>query len=152
MLFFPTDLSTSSGYGSRPTTPVMSPLSTYHSQPFPPSATVTGATAITTSGGKQALVVRGRLTKDMHKSRTFNQLWTVDEQQRLEDLLVSHPPEDVEMRRWEKVANALGNRTATQVGLTRQPHSYSGGSYLATAQLLRWVLLSNRTAAQVGLT
>lgn len=32
----------------------------------------------------------------------------MEEQRRLEELLIEYPPEDVEMRRWTKIANALG--------------------------------------------
>lgn len=60
------------------------------------------------------MLVRGRLF-NVGKSQTFNQLWTVEEQKRLEDLLLQYPPEDVEARRWEKIAKALGNRTPQQV-------------------------------------
>lgn len=42
-------------------------------------------------------------------------LWTNEEQRRLEKLLVEYPPEEVEMRRFAKIAKALGNRTAQQV-------------------------------------
>ncbi|ESO98939.1 hypothetical protein LOTGIDRAFT_187172 [Lottia gigantea] len=59
-------------------------------------------------------VVRGRL-KDPNKSATFNLLWTSEEQKRLEDLLIKYPPEDVEAKRYHKIATALGNRTAQQV-------------------------------------
>ena len=34
---------------------------------------------------------------------------------RLEDLLTTYPPEDVEAKRWQKIATALGNRTPQQV-------------------------------------
>ncbi|PVD22407.1 hypothetical protein C0Q70_18219 [Pomacea canaliculata] len=59
-------------------------------------------------------VVRGRI-KDETKSTTFNQLWTAEEQKRLEELLIRYPPEEIEARRWEKIAQALGNRTKEQV-------------------------------------
>ncbi|KAH8238960.1 hypothetical protein KR038_010557 [Drosophila bunnanda] len=49
------------------------------------------------------------------RSENFNRLWTNEEQQRLEHLLIQYPPEDVEMRRFGKIAKALGNRTAQQV-------------------------------------
>lgn len=62
----------------------------------------------------QPNVVRGRV-KDESKSSTFNQLWTIEEQKRLEDLLTTYPPEDVEAKRWQKIAAALGNRTPQQV-------------------------------------
>jgi len=45
----------------------------------------------------------------------FNQPWTAEEQEKLEKLLLVYPPEDVETRRWEKIAKALGNRTSKQV-------------------------------------
>ena len=34
---------------------------------------------------------------------------------RLEELLLVYPPEEVEAKRFQKVANALGNRTPLQV-------------------------------------
>ncbi|KAH8393781.1 hypothetical protein KR200_011732 [Drosophila serrata] len=49
------------------------------------------------------------------RSENFNRLWTNEEQQRLEHLLIQYPPEDVEMRRFGKIAKALGNRTPQQV-------------------------------------
>ncbi|XP_015604351.1 ZZ-type zinc finger-containing protein 3 isoform X4 [Cephus cinctus] len=60
------------------------------------------------------VLVRGRAF-DQSKPETFNQLWTTEEQRRLEELLIQYPPEEVEMRRWTKIANALGNRTPKQV-------------------------------------
>ncbi|XP_012256270.2 ZZ-type zinc finger-containing protein 3 [Athalia rosae] len=60
------------------------------------------------------ILVRGRAF-DQSKPETFNQLWTTEEQRRLEELLIEYPPEEVEMRRWTKIANALGNRTPKQV-------------------------------------
>ncbi|KAH9489697.1 ZZ-type zinc finger-containing protein 3 [Bulinus truncatus] len=62
----------------------------------------------------EVIVVRGR-AKDSSKPATFNQLWTEEEQQRLESLLIQFPPEEVESRRWAKIAEALGNRTPVQV-------------------------------------
>ncbi|KAK7504394.1 hypothetical protein BaRGS_00004260 [Batillaria attramentaria] len=59
-------------------------------------------------------IVRGRM-RDPNKSSTFNQLWTAEEQKRLEELLVRYPPEEIESRRWQKIATALGNRTPQQV-------------------------------------
>ncbi|XP_014253055.1 ZZ-type zinc finger-containing protein 3 [Cimex lectularius] len=58
--------------------------------------------------------VRGRVYNEK-KPETFNQLWTVEEQLRLEQLLIEFPPERVENRRWKKIAQALGNRTTKQV-------------------------------------
>lgn len=60
------------------------------------------------------VLIRGRVFSES-KPATFNQLWTVEEQKQLEELLLKFPPEEVESRRWEKIANALGNRTPTQV-------------------------------------
>ncbi|KAF3819707.1 hypothetical protein GH733_015216 [Mirounga leonina] len=58
-------------------------------------------------------MIRGRLCDDT-KPETFNQLWTVEEQKKLEQLLLKYPPEEVESRRWQKIADELGNRTAKQ--------------------------------------
>lgn len=58
--------------------------------------------------------VRGRIF-DQSKPETFNQLWTCEEQRRLEQLLIEYPVEPIEMRRFAKIAHALGNRTAQQV-------------------------------------
>ena len=57
---------------------------------------------------------RGRIMDDT-KPETFNQLWTVEEQKRLEELLIKYPEERIEMHRFSKIAKALGNRTAKQV-------------------------------------
>ncbi|XP_007885452.1 ZZ-type zinc finger-containing protein 3 isoform X2 [Callorhinchus milii] len=59
-------------------------------------------------------VIRGRICDDS-KSETYNQLWSIEEQKRLEELLLKYPPEEVETRRWQKVADELGSRTAKQV-------------------------------------
>lgn len=58
--------------------------------------------------------IRGRLCGDS-KPGTFNQLWTVEEQKKLEQLLLKFPPEEIESKRWQKIADELGNRTAKQV-------------------------------------
>uniref|UniRef100_A0A1A9VZ03 Myb-like domain-containing protein n=1 Tax=Glossina austeni TaxID=7395 RepID=A0A1A9VZ03_GLOAU len=42
-------------------------------------------------------------------------LWTVEEQKRLEELLIKYPEERIEMHRFNKIAKELGNRTALQV-------------------------------------
>jgi hypothetical protein len=60
------------------------------------------------------LLVRGR-EFNQRKPETFNQLWTPEEQKRLEELLVVYPPEHTEMERFRKIAKALGNRTPLQV-------------------------------------
>ncbi|EDV27438.1 ZZ-type zinc finger-containing protein 3 [Trichoplax sp. H2] len=59
-------------------------------------------------------IVRGRIY-DETKPSSFNQLWSPEEQLRLEKLLEVFPSEEIESRRWEKIANALGNRTPKQV-------------------------------------
>ncbi|XP_076347629.1 ada2a-containing complex component 1 isoform X2 [Tachypleus tridentatus] len=71
-------------------------------------------TVKTSEGNSQSVLVRGR-PFNQSKPSTFNQLWTPDEQKRLEDLLIQFPPEEVEARRWKKIAAALGNRTPIQV-------------------------------------
>ena len=64
----------------------------------------------------ERLRVRGRApVNEGNKGKSFNKLWTAEEQKKLEELLLQYPPEDVEMRRWEKIAAALGNRTPHQV-------------------------------------
>ena len=60
------------------------------------------------------LLVRGR-EFNQKKPETFNQLWTPEEQKRLQELLVIHPHEAVEMERFRKIAKDLGNRTPLQV-------------------------------------
>ncbi|GLV46641.1 Ada2a-containing complex component 1 [Carabus blaptoides fortunei] len=53
--------------------------------------------------------------KHNNSSTTFNKPWSSDEQKKLEELLIKFPPEAIEMRRYKKVAEALGNRTVKQV-------------------------------------
>ncbi|GIY29900.1 ZZ-type zinc finger-containing protein 3, partial [Caerostris extrusa] len=48
------------------------------------------------------------------KTNKPNQYWTVEEQKKLEELLVKFPPEEIESRRWVKIANCLENRTPVQ--------------------------------------
>jgi len=60
-------------------------------------------------------VSRSKLKNDDSRHATFNKKWTIEEQEKLEKLLVMFPPEEVEARRWEKIAKALGNRTPLQV-------------------------------------
>ncbi|KAG7494535.1 ZZ-type zinc finger-containing protein 3 [Solea senegalensis] len=64
--------------------------------------------------GGQMQIIRGRICHP-NKPDTFNQLWSVEEQKKLEQLLVKFPPEEIESRRWQKIADELGNRTAKQV-------------------------------------
>lgn len=45
----------------------------------------------------------------------FFKPWSTEEQKRLEELLLIYPPEPIELRRFKKIAAALGNRTAKQV-------------------------------------
>lgn len=58
--------------------------------------------------------VRGRKFTD-NKPETFNQLWSCEEQKRLEELLEIYPEEPIEARRYKKIAQALGTRTPIQV-------------------------------------
>ncbi|XP_005998983.1 ZZ-type zinc finger-containing protein 3 isoform X2 [Latimeria chalumnae] len=67
-----------------------------------------------TSSNSRPQMIRGRIC-DETKPETFNQLWTIEEQKKLEQLLLKYPPEEVESRRWQKIADELGNRTAKQV-------------------------------------
>ncbi len=76
------------------------------------TATRTRASSTESHSG---LRVRGRVREE-GKPSTFNQLWTAEEQKKLEELLVKYPPEEVEQRRWEKIASELENRTTKQVG------------------------------------
>lgn len=83
------------------------------------SSSATAEDAVPSSSGASASspmaeIVRGRV-KDDSKSETFNKLWTYDEQRRLEELLLTYGPEEVEAKRWQKIAKALGNRTPQQV-------------------------------------
>ncbi|OQR66433.1 ZZ-type zinc finger-containing protein 3-like, partial [Tropilaelaps mercedesae] len=50
-----------------------------------------------------------------NKPETHNKPWSIEEQKRLEELLIQYPPEAVEAQRWRKIAAALGNRTIKQV-------------------------------------
>lgn len=58
--------------------------------------------------------VRGRKFTDS-KPETFNQLWSCEEQKRLEELLEIYPEEPIEARRYKKIAQDLGTRTPVQV-------------------------------------
>lgn len=89
---------------------------------FVPDAEAAGGVAYGSNGSEtqegglnsNSLIVRGRMF-DQTKPETFNQLWTCEEQKRLEELLIEYPPEPIEMRRFAKIARALGNRTTKQV-------------------------------------
>ncbi|KAI8149730.1 hypothetical protein BJV82DRAFT_663012 [Fennellomyces sp. T-0311] len=55
---------------------------------------------------------------DMHiesRTPTYNQPWTDEEQRRLEELLEIYPDEAVQAQRYNKIAKALGTRSARQV-------------------------------------
>lgn len=67
-----------------------------------------------TSDISSATKVRGRKFTD-NKPETFNQLWSCEEQKRLEELLEIYPEEPIEARRYKKIAKALGTRTTLQV-------------------------------------
>ncbi|XP_028177693.1 ZZ-type zinc finger-containing protein 3 [Ostrinia nubilalis] len=58
--------------------------------------------------------VRGRRFTDS-KPESFNQLWSCEEQKRLEELLEIYPEEPIEARRYKKIAQDLGTRTPVQV-------------------------------------
>ncbi|XP_041974176.1 ZZ-type zinc finger-containing protein 3 [Aricia agestis] len=61
-----------------------------------------------------SIKVRGRIFNNS-KPDTFNQLWSCEEQKRLEELLEMYPEEPVELRRYKKISEALGTRTPMQV-------------------------------------
>ncbi|XP_037271598.2 ada2a-containing complex component 1 [Rhipicephalus microplus] len=97
-----------------------------------------------------SILIRGRVFNES-KPATFNQLWTAEEQKQLEDLLIKFPPEEVESRRWEKIAYALGNRTPTQVASRVQKYFIK----LAKAGLpvpgkLRTVIPPRKTSSRRG--
>lgn len=52
---------------------------------------------------------------ELDKSETFKKPWTVEEQLRLEELLIDYPPERNESNRYRKIAEALGTRNLRQV-------------------------------------
>lgn len=55
------------------------------------------------------------ITTEVDKPETFKKPWTVEEQLRLEELLVEYPPERNESNRYRKISEALGTRTLRQV-------------------------------------
>jgi len=65
--------------------------------------------------------VRGRIFTQ-EKPQTFNKLWKVEEQRRLEELLNIYPEEEIASHRWSKIAKALGNRTPKQVASRTQKY------------------------------
>jgi hypothetical protein len=70
---------------------------------------------------KPGEVIRGRVYTP-EKPKSFNQLWTPEEQKRLEELLLIYPDEGVAAKRWKKIAAALGNRTPKQVASRTQKY------------------------------
>uniref|UniRef100_A0AAR5P9A5 ZZ-type domain-containing protein n=2 Tax=Dendroctonus ponderosae TaxID=77166 RepID=A0AAR5P9A5_DENPD len=48
--------------------------------------------------------------------------WSPEEQRRLEELLRIYPPEPIEMKRFQKIADALGNKTVHQVASRLQKY------------------------------
>ncbi|XP_030766015.1 ZZ-type zinc finger-containing protein 3 [Sitophilus oryzae] len=56
------------------------------------------------------------------KSNNNSRAWSLEEQKRLEELLQIYPPEPIEMRRYQKIAKALGNRTVQQVSSRLQKY------------------------------
>jgi hypothetical protein len=56
-----------------------------------------------------------RIKQSEDKVVNYNKSWDVDEQRRLEELLIEFPPEDNEAARWRKIATKLGSRTPLQV-------------------------------------
>ncbi|EGC39132.1 hypothetical protein DICPUDRAFT_148146 [Dictyostelium purpureum] len=55
-------------------------------------------------------------------SKTNLAYWTEEEHNRLEELLVEFPEEEVATHRWVKIANKLGNRTPAQVASRTQKY------------------------------
>lgn len=58
------------------------------------------------------------------KASSFKQLWTDEEQKRLEDLLEIYPDEPIRSQRFNKISKALGTRTPTQVSSRVQKYFY----------------------------
>jgi len=54
-------------------------------------------------------------TSEVEKPETFKKPWSVEEQLRLEELLIEYPPERNESNRYRKIAEALGTRNLRQV-------------------------------------
>jgi len=63
--------------------------------------------------------IRGR-EYTPQKPPSFNRLWTEEENEKLEELLLKYPPEPVAAHRWSKIARALGTRTPKQVASRTQ--------------------------------
>ncbi|CEP16369.1 hypothetical protein [Parasitella parasitica] len=52
---------------------------------------------------------------DPSRAPTFNQPWSDQEQQRLQELLITFPDEPIQAQRFNKISKALGTRTPRQV-------------------------------------
>ncbi|XP_039269796.2 uncharacterized protein LOC120344576 [Styela clava] len=50
-----------------------------------------------------------------NRSQTFKVAWTIEEQRKLEELLLKYPSEEIEFNRYRKIAAELENRTPMQV-------------------------------------
>ncbi|XP_066250603.1 ZZ-type zinc finger-containing protein 3 isoform X1 [Euwallacea similis] len=59
---------------------------------------------------------------EINQNPNNNRSWSPEEQKRLEELLQIYPPEPIEMRRFHKIAKALGNRTVQQVASRLQKY------------------------------
>lgn len=80
-------------------------------------STIDGDHSLDTKANKddlEGIKVRGRKFTDS-KPESFNQLWSCEEQKRLEELLEIYPEEPIEARRYKKIARDLGTRTPIQV-------------------------------------
>uniref|UniRef100_A0A3B3SBR2 Zinc finger, ZZ-type containing 3 n=1 Tax=Paramormyrops kingsleyae TaxID=1676925 RepID=A0A3B3SBR2_9TELE len=73
------------------------------------------------SSSSRSQMIKGR-NCDQNKSDTFNQLWTIEEQKKLEQLLLKFPPEEVESRRWQKISTRIFTRLCFQASTKRQHH------------------------------
>lgn len=60
-------------------------------------------------------VHRVSLVENEHVTTHYNLPWSEEEKKRLEELLVIFPEEPVSSRRYAKIAEALGTRTASQI-------------------------------------
>lgn len=82
-------------------------LPSRHSSPPPPASTEGSPR---TEGERK----RRRMTPGTDSAH-HNLPWTEEEKRRLEELLAIYPEEQVQSRRWAKIAAAIGTRTAGQV-------------------------------------
>jgi hypothetical protein len=78
------------------------------------NSSVNGASEKQSKPPSEGDLVRGRVYSQK-KSVSFNQLWTPEEQAKLEKLLVKYPSEQTEAKRWEKIAKEMENRTPKQI-------------------------------------